>query len=103
VSDNTETLAQFIRRQPTFVAGGLMPDRLRYPTAADFNQLKEDLNGPQLGLATTRQLLEELRSRGMVGALGCVARKDYDHLESDVKHLLDCMPEVVLEYRTVDK
>ncbi len=98
----TERLSHWLRRQPVFLAGAVMPSRLQYPTAADFNSLKEDLNNPQLGLATTRQLLEELAARGRVGKLGCVARKDHDHLEADAKHLLDCMAEVVLEYRTVD-
>lgn len=98
----TELLSQWLRRQPAFVAGDAMPPRLRHPTAADFNSLKDDLNQPQLGLATTRQLLEELAARGRVGKLGCVAQKDHDHLEADAKHLLGCMAEVVLEYRTVN-
>jgi hypothetical protein len=97
------TLAQWLRKQPDFVAGTELLPRLKFPTAADFNVLKADLNQPQLGLASTRQLLEELESRGRIGVIAGEDVKDHEHLNADAKHLLQCMPDLVLNYRTVDE
>jgi hypothetical protein len=56
---------------------------------------------PLLGLATTRQLLEELQARGDVDSvvhqmLGSA------YMTSIAKKLLHTLPEELLDYRTVD-
>lgn len=96
-----KTLAQWIRSQPDAVPGGVMPERLRFLTASDFNQLKKDLNEPQLGLASIQELLVELQARGLVGRTsGAGSQGDYSHLEADADHLLKCLSKEVLEQRT---
>lgn len=54
---------------------------------------------PRLGLATTRQLLEELKARGLAEIR--YAREGSD-MAIDAISLLENMPEAVLAYRTVD-
>jgi hypothetical protein len=53
---------------------------------------------PLLGLATTRQLLEEIEARGQT-------ERDYRYwgevMARDSKKLLESLPESVLDYRTV--
>jgi hypothetical protein len=103
VSD--ERLSQWLRRQPKFVAGDVMAERLLRPTAADFNGLVEDLNKANLGLATTRELLAELQVRGQVGALerrGEPIDYGHDRLDRAASRLLATVPAEVLDYRTVD-
>jgi hypothetical protein len=58
-----EPIAEYIARQPDAEAGSLMPHRIKYFTAADFNELKAELNRARLRLATTRDLLKELQMR----------------------------------------
>lgn len=53
---------------------------------------------PLLGLATTRQLLEELRARGSAHRPGMSGR----FMAKEAQSMLDILPEVVLRYRTVD-
>lgn len=55
--------------------------------------------GPLLGLATTRQLLEEIQARGEM--------EDYyedigNRMAIGAAHLLDLLPGSMLDYRTVD-
>lgn len=57
---------------------------------------------PHLGLATTRELLAELKVRGDVGAVGESNFNRYRTLAWTVKTLLEAMPKDVLDYRTVD-
>jgi hypothetical protein len=92
-----------LRRQPDFVAGAVLPPRLQHPTAADFNSLRRHLNEPQLGLATTRQLLQELSARGRVGKLDPKNATSNIHLETEADHLLQLLAPEVLDYRTVDE
>jgi hypothetical protein len=65
-----ERLSVWLRRQPPFKAGAVVPERIRVMVAQDFNDLREDLNKPNLGLATTRELLDELECRYRVGLTG---------------------------------
>ena len=53
---------------------------------------------PLLGLATTRQLLEELRARGEVTAPLVYGY----HMKLTASAMLDSLPASVLDYRTVD-
>lgn len=99
----SETLANWLRRQPYFVAGAVLPPRLQHPTAADFNSLRRHLNEPQLGLATTRQILQELSARGRIGKLDQKNFISHSHLEADTDHLLEILAPEVLDYRTVDE
>ena len=64
-----------------------------------------DLRAANLGLATTREMLEELEVRGRINAVGdCSAREkaDNEHLQADAKHLLTITCATVLDYKTVD-
>jgi hypothetical protein len=61
--------------------------------------------GPNLGLASTRELLEELRARGAVAKLTALDLHHYDdaqdiHLAAD--RLLRLLLPATLDYRTVD-
>lgn len=60
-----------------------------------------DLRTANLGLATTREMLEELQARGRAGVVRS-DEKDSIHLESDADHLLKCLSAETLDYRTVD-
>lgn len=53
-----------------------------------------------LGLATTRQLLEELWARA--GMNGCLRSSADRSIHEHVEPLLETLPEEYLEYRTVD-
>lgn len=100
---NDETLAQWLRRtNQEFIAGAVLPPKLLHPTVADFNDLRQQLRKPSLGLATTREMLEELKSRGQVGMIAGDNAKDHEHMEADASHLLTCLPASILDYRTVD-
>jgi len=63
--------------------------------------------GPALGLATTAQLLDELRARGeRLSPHGNDATGDEvgaRFMAIMAKHLLNTLPPVVLDYRTVDQ
>jgi hypothetical protein len=60
-----------------------------------------DLRAANLGLASTRELLQELSSRGQIGVIAGEDVKDNQHLNADAEHMLQCMPDSVLDYRTV--
>lgn len=64
-------------------------------------------NQPRLGVATTRQLLEELAARGrdeQMGSLGKDSgRKEHGiNMEQKSQALLSRLPDSILNYRTVD-
>lgn len=54
---------------------------------------------PHLGLATTRELLDEIRARGETETYYTELGND---IATGVKELMDRMPGSMLEYRTVD-
>lgn len=54
---------------------------------------------PKLGLATTRELLEEIKTRGEMAAYGYPEERD---MAMGAANLLDQLPGSVLDYRTVD-
>lgn len=58
-----------------------------------------------LGLATTKQLLEELQARGQMMAVGRFEpyRPAFELLESAAARLVEGLPTNVLEYRPVDR
>ena len=98
-------LAVWLRRQPTFKAGEALPERLLYPTADDFNRLKDDLNKPNLGLATTRELLVELLARGeadIVTYRGQDRGADGAVLSGAASAVSKTLSAEALDYRTVD-
>jgi hypothetical protein len=98
-----ETLAQWLRRTDMeFIAGATLPPKLLHPTVADYNDLRQQLRKANLGLATTREMLEELKTRGQVGMITEESSTDHNHLEADASHLLTCLPREVLDYRTAD-
>lgn len=61
------------------------------------------MEGPQLGLATTRELLEEIKTRGEMAAYspggGYPEERD---MAIGAASLLNHLPGSVLDYRTVD-
>lgn len=63
--------------------------------------------GPSLGLATTAQLLDELRARGeRLSPHGDAATGDEvgaRFMAITTKHLLNTLPPVVLDYRTAGR
>lgn len=63
-----------------------------------------DLRAANLGLASTREMLQELSARGRTSRIaGEAPAKDYEHLEADADHLLQCLSPEVLDYKTVSK
>jgi hypothetical protein len=56
---------------------------------------------PRLGLATTRQLLQELKARGEVSATVGEYPGAMKNLEIVAEMLLDNLPEQMLNYKTV--
>lgn len=58
-----------------------------------------DTNDPQLGLATTRQLLTELKVRGQVEHY---YEREGGEMATGAARLLDSLPGSMLDYRTVD-
>lgn len=59
----------------------------------------------RLGLATTRELLIELETRGAIGALDVALarhREALRQLDEGARRLRMAMPPAVLDYRTVD-
>lgn len=60
---------------------------------------------PLLGLATTRQLLEELKTRGEISALATFEpyRPAYERLAEQTSILIEGLPSNVLDYQTVNK
>jgi hypothetical protein len=63
-----EPLAELLRREAPFKAGQIVPGRMMHLKAEDYNALAEELRSPNLGRATTRELLEELQTRYRIGA-----------------------------------
>lgn len=57
---------------------------------------------PNLGYATTRQLLEELKARGEVSFTIGESPNAMSHLVTDTKKLLRVLPPNLLDYRTID-
>lgn len=57
------------------------------------------IDGPYLGLATTRELLEELKARGETEDR---YREEGDAVAIGAANLLDTLPGSMLEYRTVE-
>lgn len=63
-----------------------------------------DMRAANLGLATTREMLQELEARGRINALDAPTRREEDdsaHLQADAKHLLTILSPKVLDYKTV--
>ena len=96
-TEPTQSWGVWFRLQPPFVAGAPLPDRLRYPAVADFEALRAELQEPRLGLATTRQLLQELQARGEL-------QNDSDGaaLHRMCSKALSYMVSETLDYRTWD-
>lgn len=61
-----------------------------------------DCQVPHLGLATTRQLLQELEARGELGSSWCQYPATAQYLKVSARVLLREMPDDLLDYRTVD-
>ena len=65
--------------------------------------LQRAAEGPQLGLASTRQLLEEIKARGEMEHYN---NSGYGQLGADMAsgaaNLIEMLPGSMLEYRTVD-
>lgn len=58
---------------------------------------------PHLGLATTRQLLEEIRARGETAGYADERHKELgDEMAMGAANLADKLPPPMLDYRTVD-
>ena len=57
---------------------------------------------PLLGLATTRQLLEEIKARGEVSATIGEYPEEMGAMAIGAGRLLDELPGSMLDYRTVD-
>ena len=93
-----ESLAQWIRRNGPFAAGDPVPRRVVPLMAADYNALRDELNEPRLGLATTRQLLEEVAVRLEIGGTSQIERSS----AATLRGMLDVLPVDCLAYRTVD-
>jgi hypothetical protein len=96
-----EPLAALLRRSERFVAGGSIPQRLLVPAAADFNDLADELRRPNLGLATTRELLVDLEARYRIGLAG-VPTPAEEAAASKLCAILDSSTPEQLDYRTVD-
>lgn len=63
-----------------------------------------DLRAANLGLASTREMLEELSARGRTSRMMADGPiKDNEHLEADADHLLQCLSPEVLDYKTVSE
>lgn len=63
-----------------------------------------DLRAANLGLATTREMLQELELRGRINAPVAPTRRqkdDNEHLQADAAHLLTILAPDVLDYKTV--
>lgn len=58
--------------------------------------------GPYLGLATTRELLEELKARGEVSATIGDYPEEMGDMAIGAANLLEKLPGSMLDYRTVD-
>lgn len=58
---------------------------------------------PRLGLATTRELLEELKARGEVSATIGEYPDEMGGMAIGAATLLDNLPGSMLDYRTVDR
>lgn len=60
-------------------------------------------NEPLLGLATTKELLEEIKCRGEMAAYSVGGGYDEEReMAIGAAKLIDTLPGSVLEYRTVD-
>lgn len=100
-----EPMADWIARQPYAVPGKLMPHRLRYFTAADFNALRVALLNPRLELATTRELLKELQMRA---DLFTVVEPDTERgrsaigMQEATTAWLQNLPSSLLDYRNME-
>lgn len=57
---------------------------------------------PLLGLATTRQLLEEIKTRGEISAMIGDYPTEMGDMAIGAANLLDILPRSMLDYRTVD-
>lgn len=57
---------------------------------------------PNLGCATTRELLSELYARGQVSSIIGEFPVHMAHLETYSRTFLNLLPDEVLDYRTVD-
>lgn len=57
------------------------------------------VQGPFLGMATTRELLEEIRARGETEPR---YREEGDAMAIGAANLIDVLPGSMLDYRTVD-
>lgn len=58
--------------------------------------------GANLGLATTRELLEEIRVRGSISATAGDYPREMGDMAIGAAKLLDELPGSMLDYRTVD-
>ena len=60
------------------------------------------MDEPNLGLATTRQLLEELQSRATVSMIIGEYPEEMNSVVLITENLIDTLPRPMLDYRTVD-
>ena len=58
---------------------------------------------PRLGLATTKELLEELMARGEVSATIGEYPEEMGDMSIGAAYLIDTLPKSMLDYRTVDR
>jgi hypothetical protein len=63
----------------------------------------DEPNEPLLGLATTRQLLEELKARGEVSAAIDEYPQEMGDMAIGASNLLNSLPGSMLDYRTADR
>ena len=99
-----QPMSIWLARQPEFKPGQLIPRRIGSMRAEDFNDLRAALNKPNLGLATTRELLEELVARGDVEVVAypSTERAHQGHVMSGTAMgLLDALQPEMLDYRTM--
>ena len=102
--DLVAPMSQWLSRQPEFKPGQLIPRRVGQMRAEDFNDLRAALNKPNLGLATTRELLEELRTRGDL-EVTCDPGTERAHqghvMSGTAMGLLDALSPEMLGYTTL--
>lgn len=98
-----QPMSIWLAKQPEFKPGDRIPYQVGRMRAEDFNDLRAALNRPNLGLATTRELLEELRTRGDL-EVTCYPGTERAHqghvMSGTAMGLLDALKPEMLDYKT---
>lgn len=96
-----EPLPALLRRSKPFVVGAPVPERIMSMAAKDFNELAEELRRPNLGLATTMELLGELEARYRIGLAGTPTPQE-EAIASKLRAIGESSTSEQLHYRTAD-